>query len=272
MSNAVAQPPRPAATVVLLRDGGEGCEVLMLRRHGRSGFAANAWVFPGGAVDPADRVLTSDRYRGIEPQQLRKRFGDPAEDVLGFHVAAVRETFEEAGILIASGDVPRADIERVRARLGSRDSAADAFAVFLNEYGLVLDLGALTYLSRWITPRMEGRRFHTAFFVATAPAHQVAQHDAVETTAKKWVRPDAALSAYRSGDMAMMRPTRTTLRWLADYDTAAQAASAAAAQTTIPWLLPHFEEDDAGNVRVLQPSDPGFPHELYGEELGGRIS
>jgi 8-oxo-dGTP pyrophosphatase MutT (NUDIX family) len=89
--------PRKAATVVVLREGTAGPEALLLRRHSGSGFAADAWVFPGGVVDVADRTLGSARWRGVDPQGLAGRFGEPREVVLGLHVAAARETFEEPG-------------------------------------------------------------------------------------------------------------------------------------------------------------------------------
>src|SRR3712207_1203169 len=93
--------PWPAATVILARDAAEGgLEVFMVRRHGRSGFAASAWVFPGGTVDAADRTLGPDRWRGIAPAAMAERFRLAPDGVLGVHVAAARELFEEAGVLL----------------------------------------------------------------------------------------------------------------------------------------------------------------------------
>ena len=99
---------RDAATVVVLRAGPRGLETLMLRRHAGSGFAPGAWVFPGGAVDQADRTLPPERWHGIDPEALGERFALPAERVVGMHVAAVRETFEEAGLLFARHEAPGA--------------------------------------------------------------------------------------------------------------------------------------------------------------------
>jgi 8-oxo-dGTP pyrophosphatase MutT (NUDIX family) len=266
-----ARTPRPAATILLLREGDDGCEVLMLRRHGRSGFAAGAWVFPGGTVDAEDRTLSPRRYAGLNPSQLTGRFADPAEAVLGFHVAAVRETFEEAGILFTECPIDADERERARVRLGARTSHAREFMDFLDDHDLVLRLGALVYLSRWITPRVEGRRFDTAFFVAAVPVDQVARHDAVETTAKRWVRPAAALDAHRDGRFDMIHPTVKTLEWLAEHHGTEDALAAAAARPTVPWVLPHVEEADDGSWSFLHPTHPDFPWPLYTDELRGPV-
>lgn len=271
MATAPMTSPRPAATTVVLRDRDGGCEVLLLRRSPHSGFAANYWVFPGGTVDAADRTLPRHRYRGIDPDGLVERFAGNADTVLGFHVAAVRETFEEAGMLLASGDVADADLESARRGVSVRSADAAAFSAFLDRYDLVLELGRLAYLARWITPRISGRRYDTAFFVTGVPTCQVARHDEVETTAKQWVHPARALDAHRAGALRLMRPTAATLGWLADHRSAAAAVSAARAQPTVPWILPHVERRGDGSRLVLHPTDPGFPHDDYADELCGPI-
>lgn len=172
---------RMAATVILVRDGEDGSEVCLLRRHRRSGFAADAWVFPGGVVDDADRRLERRLWDGIEPHRLTQRFGLSADLVLGLHVAAVRETWEEAGVLLARG------------RAGHPDGAPGPAARtdlrrWLHDRGLVLDLGALEYWSRWVTPRAEPRRYDACFFLAAAPPGQ-----ARTTTARR--RPTSGGSA-----------------------------------------------------------------------------
>lgn len=276
MSQPPVVTPRPAATICLLRSQWKedsGCEVLMLQRHSKSGFAAGAWVFPGGVVEKADGSLASGRYTGLSPDEHTERFADPPETVLGFHVAAVRETFEEAGILLVEGrqNVTAAELDDARMRLGARDATAEQFVAFLDDHDLVLDLGALTYLSRWITPRVEGRRFDAAFFLAALPANQIARHDAVETTAKRWVRPSEALAAHAHGDFDMIHPTVKTLEWLASYESLTDAVNAAAAQATVPWILPHVKEQDDGQWQFIHPTDPHFPWDIYAEELRGPI-
>ncbi len=200
---------RAAATVVVLREGAGAAEVLLLRRHAGSGFAAASWVFPGGVVDPADALLPGS-YRGLDPAAAAPRFAATPDETLAFHVAAVRETFEEAGLLFArdaSGARVRPDVAR-RLRAGAAgDLPGDRFAAMLAGGGLVADLGALTYLSRWVTPVVEPRRYDTCFFLARAPEGQVADPDRVETTERRWCAPAEALAEHRAGRLRMMFPT-----------------------------------------------------------------
>ena len=264
---------RKAATVVVLRDAeaGDGYEVLMLRRHARSGFAADMWVFPGGVVDPGDATLGTAYWNGIEPQALATRFALPEGEVLAYYVAAARETFEEAGLLLArtadgrQPDLSDPDLLQLRHDLADRTKQAN-FAAWLQEHDLVLELGAMTYLSHWVTPSVEPRRYDTRFFLARVPVDQVAGYDRLETTDQRWVSPAEALQARREGEMQMIYPTIQTLRWLREYPTASDAIAAAQAQPSIRRIQPHAELDDEGNfVRVLHPDDPQYPHHLYPE-------
>lgn len=260
-----AQPvtPWPAATVILARDGDGGPEVFMVRRHGRSGFAASAWVFPGGTVDGADRMLDRRRWRGIDPPALAVRFRLPADEVLGMHVAAVRELFEEAGVLLAAHpggatpDLGSPALLEERRRLASRGATAEDFAGFLDAEDLVLDLGALDYWSRWVTPAVEPRRYDTCFFLATFPEGQNPAHDAVETVQGEWVRPAAALA---DADFAVIFPTERTLRDLSGHRTVADARDSARAQVDVASWMPHvIVGDDGRYTGILHPDDPGHP-------------
>ena len=279
MSNSVsaaapqAQPslPRPAATVLLLRDGVDGIEVLLLRRHARAGFAADMWVFPGGVVDSADRQLAGECWDGIDPTALTGRFAAAADLVLGFHVAAVRETFEEAGLLLARRadgttiDLLDGAVQQQRAHLNARGRAAAAdFAPWLAEQGLVLDLGALTYSSRWVTPTAEPRRYDTCFFLAEVPPGQTVDHDRIETTDQRWVTAATALEASERGEMGLMFPTIHTLRAVAAAPSADVLREQAASQPRVDTLQPHLELDDDGRFkRLLHPHDPDYPAHLY---------
>lgn len=264
---------RNAATVLVLReDPGAGpFQVLMLRRHARSGFAAAAWVFPGGVVDAADAQLPSDRWSGIDPEGLSARFKLDATQVLAFHVAAVRETFEESGLLLArraGGEAPDlTDPALLAVRHAMADRSADVhFNEWLAEQDLVLDLGGLTYLSHWVTPQVESRRYDARFFVARLPASQVADHDHTETTDQRWIAPAAALAAGKAGDMPMIFPTIKTLEDLSRHASAQAVIDAALAQPEVRRIQPHAELDDQGRfVRVLHPDDPDFPSHLYPE-------
>ena len=264
---------RPAATVVVLRDAVRGgdYEVLMLRRHARSGFAADMWVFPGGVVDEGDGELEAAHWTGIDPGALSTRFGLTSRQVLAHHVAAVRETFEEAGLLLARRrdgsppDLGDPSLLQLRNDLADRSKKVN-FAGWLQDRDLVLDLDALTYLSHWVTPAVEPRRYDTRFFLAHAPADQIAGHDQFEITDQRWIAPAGALDAGRAGEMPMIFPTILTLRWLREHDTVAAAVAAAEGQPEIRRIQPHAELDDDGNfVRILHPDDPEFPRHLYEE-------
>ena len=190
-------PVRPAATVVLVRDGDEGPEVLMLRRNLSSIFVAGAYVFPGGALEPDD--------------------GDP-EDMTAYKVAAIRECFEESGVLLAAGPGGRvlsladpdvaARFDRHRADV---DAGRRAFADVCAEEGLTPLLDDLRYLSRWVTPEGAPRRYDTRFFVARAPDEQTPLHDDREAIESLWIRPADALARNRTGDFELILPTMETL-------------------------------------------------------------
>jgi 8-oxo-dGTP pyrophosphatase MutT (NUDIX family) len=264
---------RDAATVIVLRDRGGGAEALMLRRHGKSGFAADAWVFPGGTIDAADTALAPERWRGIDPAALAPRFGRPPDVVLGAHVAAVRETFEEAGLLLAvrsdgaAVDLRTDGVRAMRAALVDRSAGGAEFAAWLESEALVLDLGRLTYWARWITPRIEQRRYDTSFFLARAPEGQVAAHDQVETTGQRWLTASAALAAHAAGELNMIHPTIRTLEEMAPLAGVDALIEHATARADVAPILPHFERTDDG-WRVLHPGDPGYPYEDYRDELG----
>jgi 8-oxo-dGTP pyrophosphatase MutT (NUDIX family) len=261
-------PTRPAATVLVARDADGGMELLLLRRHGRAGFAADAWVFPGGMVDAADGTLPSDRWRGIDPAALTERFALPPDEVLGMHVAAVRETFEEAGILLATGadggpiDVETGTAGALRAALVDRTAGAADFAAWLEAEGVVLDLGSLTYAFRWVTPAQEPRRYDTCFFLVQVAAGQVAVHDAVEVTDQRWLTPAAALEEGRAGRLHLIYPTIKTLEALAGHATVAEAVGWARHQSRIRSIQPHLVVDDGGRyIAILHPDDPDYPHD-----------
>ena len=266
---ADAATPRDAATVIVLRDTEDSFEAFLLRRHSRSGFAASMWVFPGGVVDAADGTLSAQRWTGIDPDALASLFGVDPTMVVAFHVAAVREMFEEAGLLLAhhaDGSAPDLDdpaLLQLRQDLADRTKSVN-FAAWLEERDLVLDLGNLTYYSHWVTPTVEPRRYDTRFFIARAPADQVARFDHLETTDEQWISPREALAAYNRGDLQLIYPTIKTLAALAELDSVDAVVEVARRQTDIRRIQPHAELDDQGRfVRVVHPDDPEFPHHLY---------
>src|SRR5438270_3836059 len=225
---------QPAATVMLVRDagtdgrGGPSLEVLMLRRHPESVFAADAWVFPGGRVDDADRSGAPIAL-GPSDAEASAALGLPSGG-LAYWVAAARECFEEAGILLArhpdTGAWLDASTEWSAARLARhrRDvhAGVTSLGAVLESEGLVLDLSGVHYVSHWITPPgRTARRFDTRFFLAEVPPDQVASHDATETVESLWASPAEALERGAAGEITLLIPTIANLKALARFSSTA---------------------------------------------------
>ncbi|MBY5161839.1 NUDIX hydrolase [Salsipaludibacter albus] len=213
----------PAATVVVVRDHVDGLQVLLQERALASDFVGGAWVFPGGKVDPRDAEVASERLGPVDLSAVHARLGaaTPGE-TRALLVAAVRETFEEAGLLlgtthgrpVTSDDLAADDVRATRQALADRASDHD-WRPFLDERDVVLDVGALRPLAWWITPHGLHRRFSTRFFVTGLPVEQdPAGHDDVEMTGTVWETPAAALDAARRGDRMVIFPTRRVLESL----------------------------------------------------------
>jgi 8-oxo-dGTP pyrophosphatase MutT (NUDIX family) len=200
--------PRPAATVMLVRDARpRGVEVFVVRRSARSAFMPDAYVFPGGALDAAD----------ASPEAVARLDAIPAGVSAAFAVAAIRELFEEAGVLLArrkdGANVAPDAVAAVRTRL-----EAVGFGGVVDAIDATLRGSALTYYSHWITPPVETtRRFDTRFFVARAPADQVAAADTVETHDGLWTTPGAALACAERGEIVLVFPTRKHLERLSVF-------------------------------------------------------
>ncbi|MCA9299555.1 MAG: hypothetical protein KDA28_10840, partial [Phycisphaerales bacterium] len=225
-----AVPISDAATVMLLRDraSGEGIEVFMLRRTIKAVFAGGLYVFPGGRVDRADSSPEIDALcPGIEDDTASDRLGIDSGG-LAFWIAAIRECFEEAGVLLArtaDGATVSFDDPEVEARFTAyRDQVHDG-TLPLDELcrreGLVLDGASIGYVAHWLTPIGERRRFDTRFFVAYAPAGQRPLHDDGETIESFWVEPNDALGRHEAGELAMLPPTKATLQFLSGFTSVA---------------------------------------------------
>ena len=248
--------PRPAATVVLLRDGAAGPETLLLERHPDNRFAPGAFAFPGGRMEATDAApATLARVRGLDAAAAARRLGDvaPPERALGYWVTAVRELFEETGVLLASGAGGPALAPDARAR-SQRDPAA--FAAVLAEAELWLVADRLVYLAHWITPEERPIRFDTRFFLAAAPSGARPEPDGLEVVSCRWLTPAAALEAAEAGTIALLVPTRITLRALAASRRVDEALDTARTATIRP-VMPRVLQAGAAE-RILLPGDPGY--------------
>lgn len=245
---------RPAATVLLLQDDPEGLAVYMVRRHRLMGFAGDALVFPGGRIEAGDSALATD-------SRLCAAVPGIDASAAAYRVGAVRETFEEGGILLAreqgSGILPSG--ERAKALTGARAAIAAGslpFADFLAREKLVLALDLLIPFAHWITPPIYAKRYDTMFFLAAAPAGQRAAHDGQESVDSQWITPARALAAGDSGAARVEFATRRNLEKLG-RSASAESALAAARAGRIVTVLPVIEEGPRGVLARL-PSDAGY--------------
>ena len=243
-----ASETKPAATILLLRDD-PAFQVLMVKRHHQIDFASGALVFPGGKThvgdhDPAwaDHVLGWDRF-DAEQRALR--------------IAAVREVFEEAGILLAEGPdgQPFAEVCDPEVR-EAVDAGRTAFLDVIRDLRVRLSLDALTVFARWITPTMMPKRFDTWFYAVRAPEGQLAACDGRETVDAEWVAPAEVLRLAEAGERTVIFPTRMNIQLLAEADSAADAVARAEARPLVT-VLPHVEDGPEGRVLVLPP-DAGY--------------
>ena len=251
---------REAATVMLVRDSPD-LHVFMLRRNLESRFVAGASVFPGGAVDPGDRATALlERCHGHTDDDASRQLGLSSGGV-GFWVAAIREAFEEAGVLLArqaaSGDpIDLADTVTAARLEAARPAVALGARPFLDvviDEDLLIDVGALHPFAHWITPPGAPRRYDTWFFVADAPAGHAYLHDDRETVASDWVRPADALARAEAGELELIFPTMRSLAVLANYPSA-DALLADVRDATAAARIRMVR--DFNGERVALPGDP----------------
>ncbi|MDZ7842419.1 MAG: MBL fold metallo-hydrolase [Gammaproteobacteria bacterium] len=264
--------PKPAATVAVTRDADAGLEVLLLQRTHSAVFMPGVYVFPGGAVDDGDREPgLASRVHGIDEASANRMVGVP-EDGLAYLMAAIRECFEEAGLLLADrarGALDAKDVELARLRRGL-NAGEYTLARLCEELDLRLGADRMAYLSHWITPPGPPRRYDTRFFVVTAPPGQAASHDGVETVDHVWIQPEEALARNRRGELPLGTPTIGTLRLLAGFNNTEQLLHHARRQPA-PATPEPIEVSGRDGPRLVHPEEPAYAEvaKLRDEGLGG---
>ncbi len=246
---------RPASTVVLLRPK-RPFEVFLVRRSDSIAFMGGAHVFPGGRVDATDHVhdigSTSDGMTAAAA-----RMPDVSPDVaIAHHVAALRELFEEAGVLLAR-PLNAALVARLVACRRDLLAGKTTFAEVIRAEHVRLALDELAYFAHWVTPEIETRRFDTRFFIARAPEGQTPVHDDGETSHSEWLAPFAAIEQCRRGRISLPPPTWTTLSMLAKFDSIDEVLSWAR-RKAIPRVQPRFEKRGEQTL-LFYPGDPMYP-------------
>ena len=244
--------PRPSSTVILLREGADGIETCLVQRHGRTAFG-NTWAFPGGVVEAFDACV-HDACAGASAETLNRQLDVP--NALNYYSAAIREVFEETGVLLGSARAAPAALAASRAALNDGQLEWEHF---VRDAGVELAADALHYLSYWITPVGLPKRFATRFFLARMPAGQTAQHCGRELVDCRWVGTAAAILENSDGRLPMAFPTISTLRFLDGFtrtDDALAAADAMAAEGIEEILAKVLEVD--GKREIVLPGDPRY--------------
>jgi 8-oxo-dGTP pyrophosphatase MutT (NUDIX family) len=248
--NKEAATPVDAATIVLMRDSPEGLEIFMVVRHHQIDFASGALVFPGGKVDPQDAderiVGRMATYSPATPVQVR------------LQAAAIREAFEESGILLArrnSGASMGASDELETWRAGLNADTLK-LADMLEAGDLQLATDDMVHFAHWITPPMMPKRFDTHFYLARVPHDQIAGHDGHENVDSVWIRPQQAIEEAKAGSRTIIFPTMCNVVRLAQYDTVEAAFADARATPVVP-ITPWTEKREGGNFLCI-PKDAGY--------------
>ncbi len=260
--------PLPAATVTLVRDTERGLEVLMLQRNFSSGFMPGMHVFPGGALDESDQSAEWHALCvGLDDRAASRTLGIERGG-LAYWIAAIRESFEEAGVLLACDAqgglvslVDRAVAGRFHAHRKSVDTGKRSLSAVLAAEGLWLATDRLLYFAHWITPVGAPRRYDTRFFMAVAPERQEASHDNLEAIAHAWLRPSEALDRHARGELKMRFPTIKTLEQFAAYASTQALIAALTAHREVPVIQPRLTRDGAS----LLPGEAGYEEACEGQ-------
>jgi len=256
--------PRPAATLILVRDVDSGMEVFMIRRTQSAVFMGGAHVFPGGGVDASDASPELAAHcEGLDDADASRQL-DVASGGLAYWVAALRECFEEAGLLLAHdvdghyADLNDTQHQHVFEQWRESIRAGKAtLADLCREHHLRLAADRLAYYSHWITQPGRPRRYDTRFFVAEAPSAQTASHDNSETVDNLWIKPAEALARHRRGEIQLVFPTIKTLESIADFGSAAALMEFARSPRKMPTMAPRSASSREGS-KLLVPGDYAY--------------
>lgn len=269
--------PAKAATVILVREAAEGLEVYLLKRSSGSGFFPGNYVFPGGAVDPEDRdggLWTPHIDMDMDGVSLRLGGTLGVDEALAHGVAAVRETFEEAGVFLSGDGWNRPDdIEGLCGLRMTGGLSGDWLRERVVSEGWVLGLSLLRRWSHWITPEAMSRRFDTRFFLAFMPAGQTCVPDRRETVQGIWIGPERGIGENLAGRIPLSPPTLITLHELTGYGNRAELERELEARTWGEALLPRFIRLPEGAV-IIEPWDPMYAEdavEIDPEGLESRV-
>jgi 8-oxo-dGTP pyrophosphatase MutT (NUDIX family) len=254
--------PKPAAVLILVRPKENGFQVYLLRRSGASRFLPGAHVFPGGKVDPEDCGLEPCANRlNIHPEDMGENLGDHTlspEEALPFVIAAIRETFEEAGVLLGSRNRNTApDLADLLDRRRKGSLTPGWFKTDMIEESWVLEASRLFRWSHWITPRLMKHRYNTRFFLAPMPENQTCTPDQREASDGLWMTPQEALTANLAGDISLSPPALVTLHELQTYRSLEHLMKAASVRSWGSAIEPRLIPMSRGAV-VLEPWDPMY--------------
>jgi 8-oxo-dGTP pyrophosphatase MutT (NUDIX family) len=254
-----AKKPQPASTVILIRQQGAELQVYLLKRSQESSFFPATYVFPGGGVEPEDRGMSRwIPHVDMDKEEIFKRLGGgmSIEDTVAFGVSAVRETFEEAGVLLWRPSDHGAEMfEEIRTRRMEHGLPEGWLKDFLVSGGCQLEFSRLGRWAHWITPEAMPRRYEARFFVAFMPQGQECMPDLIETTDGIWIRPEKALSENLKGEIPLGPPTLITLHQLMDYEDLDALRREVEARSWGDALLPRMIKLSRGAI-ILEPWDP----------------
>lgn len=261
--------PKDAATVILLREtpAANPFELLLMRRHAKQSFMGKAFVYPGGQLDPADCTPGLAAYAsGIAAEDVKQRLNEPDlpnEKALGLLFAAIRETFEESGVLLArstSGKDIDFNDQKIRERFAEYRTMIHQQEITLEDLaekeGLFFKLNELIPFAHWVTPEAERKRFDTRFFLARMPFGQEPVHDSREMTETLWTTPGKAFSKHDAGEILLMPPTLKTLEEMACQSSVAELLSWASS-TIIRTIMPQISSD-GDSIIIKFPHDPEY--------------